>query len=191
MNTNSSFTVLFQTFDLLRNCVTGCIFSGCLLVLLAGCASSGVVKSASPTFASAPVTHDLAVVETSSSVTNANAQIKLLNAMIISGLQQSGKFGRVSGNKIETSAASGIKIIADVKEFYGVSDSARMLIGGLAGRARVLIQVTVSDMKSGNQIETFEAEGKSSGGTAFSGTTDQAVERAAEQVVAEVVKISQ
>jgi hypothetical protein len=62
-------------------------------------------------------------------------------------------------------------------------------MGGLAGRARIVIQVTVTDLNSGNQIETFEVEGKS-GKSAEAGTTDEAIQRAAEQVVAEMAEIS-
>ena len=62
-------------------------------------------------------------------------------------------------------------------------------MGGLAGRARKVVQVTVTDLDYGNQIETFEAEGKS-GKSAEAGTTDEAIQRAAEQVVAEMAEIS-
>jgi hypothetical protein len=58
----------------------------------------------------------------------------------------------------------------------------------LAGQARILVHVTVSDLSSGNQIEVFEVEGKS-GKSAFAGTTDEAIQLAAEQIVAKVVKL--
>jgi hypothetical protein len=61
-------------------------------------------------------------------------------------------------------------------------------MGGLAGQARIVVQVTVTDLNSGNLIETFEAEGKS-GNSARAGTTDEAIQRAAEQMVAEIVEI--
>jgi hypothetical protein len=48
--------------------------------------------------------------------------------------------------------------------------------------------VTVSDLNSGNQIEVFEAEGKS-GKSALAGTTDEAIQMAAEQIVEKVVKL--
>ncbi|MFZ0826997.1 MAG: hypothetical protein WAO02_06215 [Verrucomicrobiia bacterium] len=60
--------------------------------------------------------------------------------------------------------------------------------GALAGQARILVRVTVSDLNSGNQIEVFEAEGRS-GQSAFAGTTDEAIQMAAEQIVAQVVKL--
>ena len=39
-------------------------------------------------------------------------------------------------------------------------------------------------------IEKFEAEGQSSGGSNLAGTTNEAIQQAAEQVVAEVIAIS-
>jgi hypothetical protein len=59
----------------------------------------------------------------------------------------------------------------------------------LAGEARILVQVTVSDLKSGKKIEMFEVEGKS-GRSAYGGTTDEAVQRAAEQVAGEIQRIN-
>jgi hypothetical protein len=48
--------------------------------------------------------------------------------------------------------------------------------------------VTVSDLNSGNQIEAFEVEGKS-GKSAYAGTTDEAIQLAAGQIVAKVFKL--
>ena len=166
------------------------LFAGGLLIILIGCASSGVVNNVSPVSTGVPISHDLVIVGTSSALGDVEPQKRLLNALIISGLQETNKFGRVSGNQIAISSNSGIKVNADIKEVDAVSDIARVMVGAFAGQARILVQVTISNVKSGNQLETFEAEGKSSAGTVFAGTTDQAVQRVAEQIVAEVVKFS-
>ena len=163
------------------------VFSGCITP------ATGVVKNESRISIGNPIDHNLALVETSSSITNANDEIKLMDAMVISGLQVAQKFGRVSGNIDAPNLSSGIKIYVDIKELYGVSNSEREnlvkyvgpIFYGLPGQARILVRVTLSDIKSGNQIQTFEVEGESSTANA----TDQAVQKAAEQVVAEVVKI--
>jgi hypothetical protein len=94
----------------------------------------------------------------------------------------------VSGNKADINSSSGIKVAADIKEINKVSDNARLWTGALAGQARILVHVTVSDLSSGNQIEVFEAEGKS-GKSAFAGITDEAIQLAADQIVAKVVKL--
>ena len=70
-----------------------------------------------------------------------------------------------------------------------VSDDARTWAGAWAGEAVVLVHVTVSDFKSGQLVESFDAEGKS-GKSAWAGTTDEAVQLAATEIVAEVVKIN-
>ena len=80
--------------------------------------------------------------------------------------------------------------IVVVKEIKKVSRSEREWAGALAGRAWILVEATVSDLNSGKLIETFAAEGESSGGSNLAGTTEEAIQRAAEQVVAQVIKIS-
>jgi hypothetical protein len=163
--------------------------AGCWLLALAGCASSGMVKHVSQVSSSAAISRDFVLVETSSSITDGEPERRLLNALIISGLQETGKFGRVVGNKTAISPADGIKVGTEIKEIRKVSDAARLWTAGLTGQARILVLVTVADLKSGNQLASFEAEGKSSGGTTWAGTTDQAIQKAAEEVVDEVVRI--
>jgi hypothetical protein len=166
-------------------------FAAALLVLLAlaGCASSGVIRNATPLAATKPVSLDFVLVETSTSLGDLENEKRLLNNLVITGLKEAGFFGSVSGNKADVNPGPGIKISAEIMEIQKVSDNARLWMGPLAGRARIVVQVTVTDLNSGNQIETFEAEGKS-GKSAAAGTTDEAIERAAEQVVAEMVEIS-
>jgi hypothetical protein len=160
-----------------------------VLLTLAGCASSGVTRNATPLSASKPVSLDFVLVETSSSRGDLENEKRLFNNLVITGLKEAGFFGSVSGNKADVNPGSGIKISAEIEEIQKVSDNARLWMGALAGRARIVVQVSVTDLNSGNQIETFEAEGKS-GKSAAAGTTDEAIERAAEQVVAEMVEIS-
>ena len=167
-------------------------YAAILSVLLTfdGCASSGVVKNASPVSTSMPVSLDFVLVETSGSLDNLETDRRLLNDVIITGLRETQMFGSVSGNKADANSGGGIKVNVDIKKVSKVSNSARAWFGALAGRARILVQVTISDLNSGKQIETFETEGKSSGGSDLAGTTDEAFQQAARRVVAEVVKIS-
>ena len=159
------------------------------LLVLAGCASSsGLVKNASPIATNKLVSLDFILVETSSSLGDLEGEKRLLKNSIILGLKETGFFENVSGNEAGTNSVNGIKISADVKEIKKVSDNARTWFGGLAGQARIVVQVTVTDLNSGNRIQTFEAEGES-GKSARAGTTDEAIQRAAEQVVAKIVEI--
>jgi hypothetical protein len=160
-----------------------------VLLALAGCASSsGMIRNASSIPTNRPVSLDFVLVETSSSLADLESEERLLKDSIITGLRETAFFGSVSGNSADTNATSGIKISADIKDIHKVSDDARLWMGGLAGQARIAVQVTVTDLNSGNQIMTFRVEGKS-GESARAGTTGEAIQRAAEQVVAEILEI--
>ena len=166
-------------------------FTALLFVLLGllGCASSGRVRNATPILTSQPVSLDFVLVETSSSLNDLESEKRFLRESIITGLNERQIFGTVSGRKADVASGNGLKLKAEIREIKKVSDEARVWAGALAGRAQILIQVTVSDLISGKQIEAFEAEGKS-GKSAGAGTTNEAIQQAANQVVAEMVKIS-
>ncbi len=160
-----------------------------VLLNLAGCASpSGVVKNDSPVSISKLVSMDFIYVESTSSLGDVETEKHQLGNLIVSGLRQKQWFPNVSVNKADGNSSSGIKVAADIKEINKVSDNARIWTGALAGQARILVHVTVSDLSSGNQIEAFEAEGKS-GKAAYAGTTYEAIQQAAGQIVAKVFKL--
>ena len=166
-------------------------FAAVLLVLLnlAGCASSGGVMNESPIATGKPVSLANVLVETSSSAGVSEAERGSLNDSIITGLKETGLFGSVGGTKLDANSGGGIRIGVEIKEIQRVSDRARVWMGALAGRARITIRVTVTDLIAGNQIETFEVEGES-GKSATAGTTAEAMQPAAESVVVQMAKIS-
>ncbi len=131
------------------------LFASCWLLAIAGCASSSVVKNATPVSTGAPVSLDFVLVETSSSLTNMESGERLLKDKLITGLRETQLFGTVTGNKEDVGSGNGIKIDARIKQIKMVSPNARVWFGALAGHARILVQVTVSDLSSGNQIQTF------------------------------------
>jgi hypothetical protein len=161
-----------------------------VLLVLTGCASSGLVQHASPIATGTPVSIDFALVETSSTIGGLEAEKNLLNELIISDLRARGVFGEVGGEPVAAGVTNGIKIKVVIKEIKKISHGEREWAGALAGRAEILVEATVSDLNSGKLIETFEAKGESSGGSNLAGTTEEAIQRAAEQVVAQVVRIS-
>ena len=59
----------------------------------------------------------------------------------------------------------------------------RAMLGAFAGQSRMLVNVALIEQKSGDGIAKFMVEGKSSGGTIFTGTTEQTIGRATEQIV--------
>jgi hypothetical protein len=161
-----------------------------VLSALVGCASSGGIQHAGPIAVRTPVSIDFARVETSSALGDLEAEKHLLNELVISDLRARDVFGDVDGNVPATGASSGIDIKIDIKEIKKISRSEREWAGALAGRARIMVGATVSDLSSGKLIETFEVVGESSGGSNLAGGTDEAIQRAAEQVVAQVIEIS-
>lgn len=132
--------------------------------------------------------HDTVVIETVSEAANAEPQRKLLHAFIASGLQQSGQFKRVTSSVPPEDSAPHLKVTARIKDLSKVSDGARVAVGALAGRASIVVDVELTDLPRGESIGTFQAVGKSSAGWVGAGTTDQAVQRAGEQIAAEILK---
>jgi Domain of unknown function (DUF4410) len=147
-----------------------------------------MIKNATPISTNAPVSLDFVLVETSSSLSDLETERHLLNELIVTGLNEKQIFGNVSGKKADVSG-NGLRVNVEIKDIKKVSDQARVWAGAFAGRASILIHIIVSDLNTGNQIEVFEGEGKS-GKSSDAGTTNEAIQKAADQVVAEMVKIS-
>jgi hypothetical protein len=157
---------------------------GFLLTL--GCASTNAIENLRASDAPLPP-FDTIVVETASDVSGTDKERNLLQFTIVSGLTQSGKFGQV---EVEAPADTTphLTVTARIKDLYGVSDLARLLVGAFAGRASIAVDVDVRDRPDGDPIETFTAIGKSSGGWTGAGGTDQAVQRAGERIVNQILE---
>jgi hypothetical protein len=160
------------------------------LSALVGCASSGGIQHAGPIAIHTPVSIDFARVKTSSAIGDLEPEKHSLNELVISGLRARDVFGDVEGDELAAGGSGGMDIKIDIKEIKKISPGEREWAGALAGRARIMVGVTVSDLSSGKLIEIFDAVGESSGGSNLAGTTDEAIQRAAEQVVAQIIKIS-
>jgi hypothetical protein len=165
-------------------------FLASLLVMLslAGCVSSGSIHNPSP-LAAKPFDLDLVLVNTPAPAKDLAAENQTLNDKLVSGLRDTQLFKGVSANKAELGAGSGITVNAEIMEIKKVSKTKRLWAGAMAGRAKIRVQVKVFNLSTGSQLEAFEAYGESSGGSDLAGTTDEAIARAAEAVVSEVVKI--
>ena len=68
-----------------------------------------------------------------------------------------------------------------------LTKTARIMLGAMAGRAGVAVNIHLVDAVTGDTLGEADIEGKSSGGTIFAGGTEQAFEEAAEQI-AEFIK---
>jgi len=118
---------------------------------------------------------------------NLRSETSLLQDSIISGLRETGLFRNVDQANTNA-AANGIKILASIHQITKVSAHSRVWFGGLAGKARAVVRVTVSDLTTGNPVDVFVVEGQT-GASAWAGLTDEAVLRAAQQVVAEIARL--
>jgi hypothetical protein len=161
-----------------------------LLLAAAGCASSGALRDVSPLVAAKPFDLNVILVQTASPLPGLTAEKQMLNDAIASGLRDTHLFKSVSANRADLGAGSGITVTATITRIKAISRSERQWAGAMAGRAKIWVHVAVSDLNSAQPMQTFDVYGESSGGSNLAGTTDEAIDRAAEPVVAQVTKIN-
>ena len=106
---------------------------------------------------------------------------------ICKGLELTGKFQQVNVSDPSGQKIGELLVEAEVININRVSRAARVLAGGLAGLASVELQVKLVDQKENKLIGETNVTGKSSGGTIFAGTTEEAIKEAAKGDVAFVI----
>jgi len=162
-----------------------------VLAFVIGCtATSTAVKLPAPVMTGKPVSMDCILVNTCRSAISSAAEEQEFNDAIVSHLKSTELFEKVSEAKADTNSGGGIRVVVEIKEIKRVSEQARDWTGVLAGSARILVSVTVSDLASGNPIEGFAVEGRSKQ-SAYGGTTEEAVQSAAAQIKAVVVHLNE
>jgi hypothetical protein len=90
-------------------------------------------------------------------------------------LKESGKWDVKESGQLRVDV-----VITDMRR---VSQTARVLLGAFAGKAKTTAEVTVSKLPSGEKVSSFTVEGESSGGSVFAGGTDESVLMAATKIV--------
>ncbi|MBI2344077.1 MAG: DUF4410 domain-containing protein [Deltaproteobacteria bacterium] len=155
-----------------------------VLWLASGCASSGRVVSASPMHVTSKQYPTVAVSVTASEEKYAREAEHLAEALVIH-LKRAQLFREVFLSHDANAKSSALLLQGNIGQVRRVSKTARILFGGLAGRSKIVITVQLTDARTRGSVGEFHVEGKSSGGTIFAGTTDQA----AEKVVAEIVSL--
>lgn len=158
-----------------------------VLVSQIGCASSGMLHVITP------MTVKLANYKTmlfhvSSHVREAGEVMIQLENMTMGKLREKGLFKKVIIGSSSPDASADLRLNAKIVALRKVSSGSRAMWGAFSGKARITVDVELIDMKTGETIGAFRAEGKSSGGTAFAGTTPQAIEHAAEQIAGFIQK---
>ncbi len=159
----------------------GKIFGMILTVMFAlsfyGCASTSSVNTAIAP--SVPLDSFKTVsVNVQTKVEDSEKEAKTFKEILTSELRKNNKWDVLDGNP-----QCQLELSATITNLNKVGGASRIILGALAGRASVDVDVVVKDAK-GKVISQFAVNGKSSGGTIFAGTTDQALEKAAAQIAA-------
>lgn len=184
---------LYATLQPLVNFLTIPRLLACLLILPllgAGCASSG--KSA----IQQPLSVKLgqfrsATVEVTSTLSKSPDRLDefmvQLESRIIAKLRARSAFEKVSASAAKDSTAN-LEIQVIITSIRNVTTFDRVMWGAFAGQATSKVTINFKEHASGKLIGSGEIEGKSSGGSVMAGTTIEAVDRVADEVVRLVVE---
>jgi len=152
------------------------LLAGLMLAsLVGGCASSGSLQAAAPIRTTSfprgaasvrVVNRGVVTSETAATLAKA-VQVALLARRDFQVVKDDGSTAPVT---LQLTVTGG-------KE---VDEISRIGLGVLAGAARLAVRVEVFD--AGRPLDAFDVQAKSSSGTIFSGTTDQAASIVAEQI---------
>jgi hypothetical protein len=157
---------------------------------LAGCATSHHANPLPPpVIVGKPASLDFILVNATNTLPDLQTETTELQDAIVSGLRETGLFADLDVIAPKEVQNGGIKILATIKQINKVSKSARVWYGGLAGRARVVVRVEISDLVTGTPIEEITVEGHTKA-AAGAGLTDEAIQLAALQVVDEIKKLN-
>lgn len=144
-----------------------------IYVLLSfGCASSSINKATTPTV-SLDTFQSLSINIDGNKAAASENEINVFKTTLLSKLQEFGRWKTLENGEL--------KVMISITDLKRVSDNDRRMLGALAGAASASADVTLSDNK-GTTISRFSVEGSSSSHSIFSGGTDQALEKAAEQI---------
>ena len=152
-----------------------------IIIFTVGCASSGSVKAINPVNEKLS-NYKTMVITVTSDDPKAEKEIIQLSSMIVAKLQEKNLFDKIYLSQFSPEAVADLKLDVSVVNLRRVSANARGMVGAFAGQAGMQVSATLIDTSANKSIGNFEAQGKSSGGSIFAGGTEQAIERAAEQI---------
>jgi len=150
------------------------------LFMINGCASNGALHLLQPLEVNLTGYESMVVSISSNFPGNEKSQ---LESLIISKLRAKQLFEKVYSGEAAPNTDKALQMKGVIIEIKKVDAGSRMMLGALAGQARVLVNVSLIDLTANKIIGEFNAEGKSSGGSIFAGTTSQALDQAADQIV--------
>ena len=156
-------------------------------LFIGGCASTGSIQIKAPMTAKL-TNYKTMLFHVSSQVPETSQEVLQLEIITIAKLRDKGLFEKVIAGSTSPDAQADLQLNAEIMKLKKVDAGARVIGGAFAGQAHMIVDVKLTDMKTGKSVGAFQAEGKSSGGSIFAGTTYQSVERVAEKIVEFVQK---
>lgn len=151
--------------------------AACAAWTLSGCSSSGTLSVATPV--AAPRRFDTALVDVTSPLGSGWVEAWQIEETTATLARRRHVFDTVLSRRAAPDARADLIIQGQLVELRGVSAEQRS-DGGLVGKARVVVDVTLRDGTTNAVVARFVVDGRSS----TNGATEQAVLRAAEQTVA-------
>lgn len=164
----------------MKNQVVCRIAFAAIIPLLIGCASSSTIKVTQPVSVDLQSLDRMSVF-VKSEIQGAETEVESIRNRILASLRSWDRFSEATG------VTGGVKfdfaLHVELVTLSRVSTGARIMVGAFAGRATVGLVVELLNTRTGATVGACSIEGKSSGGSVFAGTTEQAIERAVERVM--------
>ncbi len=160
-------------------CVIVCILT---IFILGGCASTGTIYLIKPITVKL-VKYKTILINIESEVPDASFEISQIEIRTITALKEKGLFEKVFLGSVYPDASADLELNLKIVELHKVSHAARALTGAFAGRAKVIVEAELIDLNTRETISAFKTEGESSSGSVTAGLTEQAIQRAVEQIV--------
>jgi hypothetical protein len=155
------------------------------LLFATGCASTGNSTINQP-FTAKLNQFKSATVEVKSTVANPPEKLdeflEQLQIRTIVKLREAKAFEKIY-SQAETDSHSDLRITVIITNVRDVDNFNRVMWGAFAGQAKTEATIEFNEQATGKLIGSGKIEGKSSNGTIFSGTTPEAVDRVADEVV--------
>ncbi len=154
-----------------------------LVLIASGCASTGKITAIKTAGLVEPDRYKILTIHVYSEDKKASSQVSALESQLRQDLRNRGRFETVYFSDEKQEKSADLKLDVKLLKVRRVSSLSRVMFGAFAGRAKLVAQVQIADLNTQAEVASFEVEGKSSGGTVFAGTTDQAVQQVSKQIV--------
>lgn len=147
-----------------------------ILFLLVGCAGQTIVKPEGEFKIPGNKTAALLV---TTLIPDNSKDIEKLELLLTDKLRNA----HIFSNVMEKNQNADLLIKVEIEEFAKVSKSERFWYGAMAGRAKMAGKISLIEASTGKPLGSFHIENISSGGTVFAGTTEEVIDKFAEEVI--------